>query len=155
WRYCSRASQVLDLHVFTVYVISNEVTISVTDSPQFHVIPIWKTRELLSAQSMVDEDKDAEPKMRTVSQSDLESFGDKTMDNKAIISMDRNSKRIKPTGLTTPKFQVCSFQPTIHPSVLSSSLPAHVRFQNLRNKQYYGYGSPEWHIWANNQQHTQ
>lgn len=45
WRYKARIAQVLDLHVFTVYVLHNDVIVGVKDSPQFQVVPIWKADE--------------------------------------------------------------------------------------------------------------
>lgn len=42
WRYRARIAQVLDVHVFTVYVVARDTVIAVKDTPQFQVVPIWK-----------------------------------------------------------------------------------------------------------------
>jgi hypothetical protein len=58
WRYRARIAQVLDLHVFTVYVVENEVVVGTTDTPQFQVIPIWKADESMLLKPGEDEDEE-------------------------------------------------------------------------------------------------
>jgi len=45
WRYRARIAQVLDMHVFTVYVVAGDRVVAIKDTPQFQVIPIWKADE--------------------------------------------------------------------------------------------------------------
>lgn len=78
WRYDARIPRQQDVHVFTVYLVNDEVITNTLDSKGFVIIPVWKTDEFLlrahsedpdsGTQDEDDASEELEPKQPTVSE---------------------------------------------------------------------------------------
>lgn len=93
WRYRARIAQVLDMHVFTVYVVARDMVIAMKDTPQFQVIPIWKADDaMLRANDGEGVEDDEEEEAEEDANDDAEALPQPTVRTGGLNSAHKKSR---------------------------------------------------------------
>jgi len=103
WRYDAKIPKQTELHVFTVYLVSEEVIIDILDSKGFRVIPVWKAEDKAEDTASggasddradsADEQQGEEEEKETVETSSITNGLDTTSNGR--FKRDRVGKRVR------------------------------------------------------------